>query len=100
MGMYDDVLIDRRNGQTKALGRRLRTLRVGDHVSLAQAPMTESDLDAYYDGTWDGARTETTFQCGVYPGGWLVVIDGVLRAWTAEAIEGIPRFSNFGEPLD
>ena len=100
MGIYDDILIDGRHGQTKALGRGLRTLGVGDFVALVQAPLTEEEMDGYYAGTWNGVRPETTFQCGVYPGGWLVVVDGVLRDWVDSPVDGIPRFSNIGRPLE
>ena len=100
MGMYDDIFVNGRHGQTKALGRGLRSYEVGDRVFLCEAPVTEAELDGWYAGTWDGTREETTFQCGVYPDGWLLVIDGILVAWLDEPVNHAPRFSNLGRPWD
>lgn len=95
MGSYDTVHGGDRCGQTKALGKRMRNLVVGDAVEVVPAPMDEQQYEVFLDGQTP-ARHERDFLVAMTEGGYLLVAGGALQAWQAEAPAGLPLFNYLG----
>lgn len=102
MGRFDAVHTGRRCGQTKALGRRCRDLVPGDRVVLHAVDALALSSDGRLELVdQDQPRPEvTSFQVQMHEGGFLQVIDGRLVDWLDAPKESLPRYSNYGHPLD
>jgi hypothetical protein len=97
MGSFDSVHGGDRCGQTKALGKRMRDLVVGDPVEVVPAPMDEAQYEDFLDRKLV-ARPERNFLVAMPEGGYLLVKDGVLLAWQGHVSDGLPVFSYLGYP--
>ena len=116
MGFFDTVVVGTRRGQVKCFGRGMRTLGIGDVLSLHrpfavdvrlarlesatrdEAPGLVADLAVgepsalrdYQVVMIDGAGSESH----------LIVRGGVLVDWQDEPASDLPRVGNRGQPFE
>lgn len=97
MGSYDEVHGGWRCGQSKAFGKMGRKLVPGDAVQLVHAPMTQEELESFYEALV--AQPERDFMVDSGDGGALIVRDGIFVEWAGRPDPLLPAFSYLGYPL-
>lgn len=93
MGNFDTIHTGERCGQTNALGKGLRDYRPGDRVVLE--PVSEPGAEFV-----DGLPEVTEFQLVMGGGGFVVVRDGRIVEWAAEAADDLPLYDYRGHPYE
>lgn len=107
MGTYDSVHTGAFCGQTKALGKTLRSLVPGDEVHLYPLPSPsdfknlEDWLDDWFFNRAKFARDIAAgdpgdFQVWICPGGWLQVRNHRIAGWQISPEAQIPGYNNTG----
>lgn len=99
MGCFDTVHTPEHCDQTKALGRTMSGLRVGDKARSCPTPMTQGQWLAIQLGLWDPDVLDD-FQVAMSVGGFLVVRSGVIREWALAPAADLPVVDHFGNPCD
>lgn len=96
IGTFDTIHFGTYCCQTKALGRGLAELGLGDHGQVIPAP-----LDAEQNARSIEYGDEPIAASGnvLTSAGWLVLVDGVLTGWSRFVREGLACFGYLGQPL-
>lgn len=98
MGLFDEITVGSRSGQTKALGASMAQYVVGSQVFLTPRPYSAEEYDRYLRNRLS-LPGPASFQLAMHEGGYVVVRGNTLTAWEETADPDLLIFDNGGHLL-